>query len=99
MSNRKPTPANAGASAPQEQPAPASAQEPPAGDNAASEGADPESTDEPGEEVEVRVLLAFDGHKPNAVTLVSADRLARLKTDGLVDDDADAIVYARGLQA
>lgn len=49
--------------------------------------------------VEVRVLLAFDEHQPNAIAMVRVDDLEGLKSAGQIDDDPEAVAYARSLQA
>lgn len=58
---------------------------------------DPENDAEDGEKVEMRVLVAFDGHEPNAVISVNEAERDELVRDGKADAHPDAVGYAKSL--
>lgn len=49
--------------------------------------------------VEVRVLTECAYGQANDVAVIPAGELAEAKGNGLVDDNADAVAYAKSLQA
>lgn len=103
MARRTPTPASGEAATPPN-PAPvvspADAGTPPAAE--ASPPSAPEPSDAPadadtGELVEARALVSFADNVVNDVVTGSADEIAALVADGLVDDDPEAVAYAYSL--
>jgi hypothetical protein len=93
---RKPVPILDGENA---LPPAATPEQEPATVDAPSAPPEAEAPTEPVEAVEVRVLLAFEGHRPNDVVAVAGDHLDRLRSTGLVDDHPVAVAYARSLRA
>lgn len=103
MARRTPTPASGEAATPPN-PAPAAspadASTPPAAD--AGPPSAPEPSDAPADAdtralVEARALVSFGDHVVNDVVTGSADEIAALVADGLVDDDPEAVAYAYSL--
>lgn len=54
---------------------------------------------DPVEQIEARVLVAFEGYEPNDIITAPAVEISRLVKIGRVDDDADAVTAALEMQA
>lgn len=102
MSNpnrRQPVPAAAEApkaeptAAPTADPAPAA--EAPKAEPPAPDPAPPVAPE--GEQVEARVLVAFEGYEANDVAIIDAAQVERLVGEGKVDPHPDAVAYAKSL--
>lgn len=90
---RTPTPAASPATETQAPTAPAAAQPAPV------DTAPPTTEDPPIDGVEVRVLVAFDDAEPNDVLLLAPAELRARLAAGQVDDDEEAVAYAKSLLA